>query len=308
VLAENLILLVDLGNLDEDTQRLLGGLLLARVQLAAFRREAVPESQRTMFPIVIDEVQVAAAASEAALRTMLSRGRRMGCALCVANQHPAQLSKALRDELLGNISSLIVMNTDHADATALARELLHIAPGSDVPEPVPVEHIVTQRVGEGVCRFGSGAYALMVRMEPPIPEQPRERGERIKRISWQTYSAPAAAEPEQDLRTTQSRAGSSARPSPSAKPSPRPVSDLSDIELRYLKAVVANPGQASAEYAKLIGLNGTRAAAVRKKLVEKGLVREHRLARKAAGKPALILEPLEPARRATQAAGKEPGA
>ncbi len=305
VLAENLILLVDLGNLDEDTQRLLGGLFMAKAQLAAFRREAVPESQRTMFPIIIDEFQVSAVASEAALRTMLSRGRRMGCALCVANQHPGQLPKALRDELLGNISSLIVMNTDHADAAALSRELLHIPPGSDVPVPVPTEHIVTQRVGEGVCRFGSGAYALMVKMKQPIREQAQERGERIRRVSWATHGIPAALALEQGPGTT-SLALRSSTPGASAEPMLPSVSDLSEVELRYLQAVVENPGQASAEYGKLVGLNGTRAAAVRKKLVERGFVREHRLARKAAGKPALILEPLEPARQAVGAAAKEP--
>lgn len=295
-LTEGLILFVDLGNLDPDSQRLIGGLFLSQLQLAAFRRERVPQSQRTMFPIFIDELQVVAAASEAALLTMLARGRRMGLALCAANQHPGQLSKSLRDGLLGTISSLAVMNVDAADAASLRKELLYVPAGGGTPECVPVEHIVTQRVGQAVCRFGSGAFSLEVKTTPPIPEQPMERGAAIRRASWQAFGnnvrtgAPAQARPR----------GTASTPTDDC----RAVGSrgLSDAEVRFLKAVVADPGRPSAEYARAAGLNGTRAAAVRKGLVARGLVREHRLARKASGQPALIIEPLAVARDVMAAA------
>jgi hypothetical protein len=297
-LAENLILFVDLGNLDPDSQNLIAGLFLSQLQLAAFRRENVPQSRRPMFPVFIDELQTVTAA-EAALLTMLARGRRMGLAICAANQHPGQLSKSLRDGLLGTISSLLVMNVDAADASALRKELLYIPDGGDAPECVPVEHIVTQRVGEGVCRLGSGAFSLMVKLTQPIPEQPRERGEAVKRRSWETFGArpsPAAPMPSADPPSTATHPADA----------PPPADELSETDLRFLRAVVVAPGQASAEYAKAAGLNGTRAAETRKRLVERGYLKEHRLARKTTGKPAMILEPLEPALQAiaTEEAGR----
>lgn len=297
-LADDLILYLDLGNLDPDSQNLLAALFLSQLQLVAFRRERVPQSQRSMFPVFIDELQTVTAA-EAALLTMLARGRRMGLAISAANQHPGQLSKSLRDGLLGTISSLLVLNVDAGDAASLRKELLYIPDGSDTPECIPTEYIVTQRVGESVCRLGSGAFSLKVKLREPIPEQPRDRGEAIKRVSWDTFGArPSPKE------TSHSTTPSGAQlATPSNRPT-APDDSLSETDLRFLQTVVAAPGKASAEYAKAVGLNGSRAAHVRRRLVERGYLREHRLARKAAGKPALILEPLDPARRAVAAAGE----
>lgn len=71
--------------------------------------------------------------------------------------------------------------------------------------------------------------------------------------------------------------------------------DLSDVELRFLRAVVEHPGQKSSEYARLAAISGKRAIEIRKKLANLGYIREHRVATGGRGRNAIVLEPLEDA-------------
>ncbi|MDI6450498.1 hypothetical protein [Anaerobaca lacustris] len=67
--------------------------------------------------------------------------------------------------------------------------------------------------------------------------------------------------------------------------------------LRFLRAVLANPMLRSSEYAKLAGVSPNTAAKVRAVLIEQGLIREHKLESGARGRAAILLEPLEAAKR-----------
>jgi hypothetical protein len=230
---------------------------------------------------------------------LLSRGRRYGLAITLANQFPSQVPLDVRDEILGNVATVVSFDLGSKDAEVLRKQLLYRPLEGEPVRPVPLEALVNQPVGRAVAKLGTGALAFQLHVDPPVKVPPIEVGRLVQQGSWKRFG------------TTPLKSSTPPEPaSPVVAIAPTPAIrfDLAEVELRYLKAVVANPGQASAEYARLVGLNGTRAAAVRKKLVEKGLVREHRLARKAAGKPALILEPLQPARQAVQAAAKEPSA
>ena len=74
--------------------------------------------------------------------------------------------------------------------------------------------------------------------------------------------------------------------------------ELSDAELRYLRAVVSNPGKPSSILPKLAGLGPKRAQIIRRKLIEAGYLREHRITTGKRGRAAVVLEPLEPATEA----------
>ena len=82
------------------------------------------------------------------------------------------------------------LNISAQDAAHIRKELLYIPQGSDTVEPYPVDQIVVQKPGEAICRFGSGAYALKVKIKKPIPEQPKERGFKIRKVSWKTFATP----------------------------------------------------------------------------------------------------------------------
>lgn len=76
---------------------------------------------------------------------------------------------------------------------------------------------------------------------------------------------------------------------------------LSDVERDYLKAVLAAPGQPSSFYSRSLRLSGRRAAVIRDRLIQAGLLRQHTVATRARGRSALVLEPLEAAARAVAA-------
>ena len=62
--------------------------------------------------------------------------------------------------------------------------------------------------------------------------------------------------------------------------------------MRYVKTVMAQPGQPSRSYAKAAGLSGTEAKAIREQLVREGFLREHLVVTGKRGRAAKILEPL----------------
>ena len=70
---------------------------------------------------------------------------------------------------------------------------------------------------------------------------------------------------------------------------------LTEIKLRLLKTVVKQPGKAATFYTKLAGINGRRAAEIRRQLVAAGYLREHSVAAHSRGRTAIVLEPLPPA-------------
>lgn len=288
VLAEKKILLVDLGRLDVAATLLIGQLILARVRGELLRRERIPTAERTRFFFYCDEFQVTAGVAQDDWRAVLSRGRRYGLALTLAHQFPSQVPTAVRDEILSNVSSIVAFSVGSKDGEVLKKELLYRAAENGSIRPVPLEALVNQPVGHAVAKLGTGALAFPLRVDPPVEVPPREVGDRVREISWKKFGGPAMP------------AADKAEPAQGDAAPRSAATDLSELELKFLRVVVEQPGKASGEYAKLTGLNGTRAARVRKKLVAAGYLREHRLARKPQGKPALVLEPLEPAKQACE--------
>jgi len=76
----------------------------------------------------------------------------------------------------------------------------------------------------------------------------------------------------------------------STPPAPEPA--LDEAALRFLQAVIDHPGKPSSEYARLAGMSGARAAALRDDLVAQGFLRQHTVATGARGRSAIVLEPL----------------
>ena len=71
---------------------------------------------------------------------------------------------------------------------------------------------------------------------------------------------------------------------------------LSDAEMRYLRAVVENPGKPSSVYPKLAQMGSRRALKIRSRLRDLGYLREHQVATGGRGRNAIVIEPLEPGR------------
>jgi len=113
-----LLIKLDKGKL-KDAADLLGSLLMAKIQIAAFSRSDIPRSKRTPFYLYIDEFQNFASDSFAVI---LSEARKYGLSLVMAHQTLAQISEELKSLILGNTGIQVFFRVNRHDAQLLAKE------------------------------------------------------------------------------------------------------------------------------------------------------------------------------------------
>jgi DNA-directed RNA polymerase subunit RPC12/RpoP len=121
VMDDGKIVIVNLakGRIGEDNMRLLGGMLVTKIQLAAQERQNIPESERRDFYLYVDEFQNFANESFASI---LSEARKFRLNLVVAHQYIEQLDEKVAAAIFGNIGTIIAMRVGGADATAMETE------------------------------------------------------------------------------------------------------------------------------------------------------------------------------------------
>jgi len=98
---------------------LLGSLLLAKIQMAAFSRSELPPNKRKPFYLYIDEFQNFATES---FGVLLSEARKYGLSLILAHQTLAQIPRELRELILGNTGIQVYFRLNRHDAQILAKE------------------------------------------------------------------------------------------------------------------------------------------------------------------------------------------
>ena len=104
------ILLCDLskGKIGEDNSFFLGSLIIAKLELAAFRRINVPEKDRVDFFLYVDEFQNFATV---AFAQVLSEARKYRLSAILAHQNTVQLENDLLDTIIGNSGTIISFRT-----------------------------------------------------------------------------------------------------------------------------------------------------------------------------------------------------
>lgn len=122
IMDQGKILLVNIskGRIGEDASRLLGGLIITKLQLAAMSRVDIPEAERKDFVLVVDEFQNFATASFA---NILSEARKYRLSLVIAHQYVAQMEEPVRDAVFGNVGTIITFRVGAEDAELLEKEL-----------------------------------------------------------------------------------------------------------------------------------------------------------------------------------------
>lgn len=115
------LLVADLakGAVGEDTSAMLGAVLLAKIQLAAYARATRPPASRRPFHVYVDEVGSIATTS---LAELLAEGRKFSVGLVLACQYLGQLPPGLDESLLGNTGTLICFRLGPDDAERIGRE------------------------------------------------------------------------------------------------------------------------------------------------------------------------------------------
>ncbi len=117
------IVLVSLakGLLGEETSRLLGSFLVARIWQAAMAQADRPEELRPDFNLYLDEFQNYLHLPQS-LDEVLVEARGYHLSLTLANQHLGQLSATTREALSANARTRVVFQCGQEDARYLARE------------------------------------------------------------------------------------------------------------------------------------------------------------------------------------------
>jgi CxxC-x17-CxxC domain-containing protein len=160
------ILIVNLskGKVGEDPSKLLGALLITKIQLAAMSRVDIEEQNRNDFFLYVDEFQNFATESFA---TILSEARKYRLSLILAHQYIAQMDDSVRDAVFGNIGTMLNFRVGAEDAQFLEREF---APEFDSNDLVNLskQHIYVKLMIDGLTSRPFSAITL-----PPreIPER-----------------------------------------------------------------------------------------------------------------------------------------
>ena len=118
-----LILNLAKGRIGEDNSRLLGAMLVTKLQLAAMSRVDIPEEERKDFFLYIDEFQNFASDS---FVNILSEARKYRLALILSHQYVAQLGTGtetkVKDAVFGNVGTMVVFRVGAEDAEFLEME------------------------------------------------------------------------------------------------------------------------------------------------------------------------------------------
>jgi hypothetical protein len=180
-LNEGRLLLAKLpkGTLGEDTSRLLGSFLFARVWQAALARAGQPPEQRRDASCYVDEVQ-----NYLNLPTpfedVLAEARSYRLALCLAHQNLGQLPRDLREAIAANARSKVYFQLSRDDATTLDREVRPELSAHDLA------HLPVFTAAVRLCNDGQPGPAFTLRTQPP-GDPISGRAETVRKSARQRY-------------------------------------------------------------------------------------------------------------------------
>lgn len=115
---KHILIKLDKGTL-KGASDLLGSLLMAKIQMAAFSRSSLRKGQRVPFYLYVDEFQNFATES---FKIVISEARKYGLSLVMANQSLSQIPDDLKSLILGSAGIQVYFRVNRQDAQTLAKE------------------------------------------------------------------------------------------------------------------------------------------------------------------------------------------
>lgn len=182
IMDEGKILIVNLakGRVGEDGMRLLGGMVVTKIQLAAQERQNMPASERRDFYLYVDEFQNFANESFA---TILSEARKYKLNLTVAHQYMAQLEEPVQEAVLGNVGTIIAMRIGPQDAAIFETEFAPTFLPEDLVN-LSKRQMYLRLMVDGVATQPFSANTL-----PPIGRR-MHSSENVIKVSRERYGEP----------------------------------------------------------------------------------------------------------------------
>lgn len=165
------------GRIGEDNSRLLGGMLITKLQLAAMERVDTPEHDRKDFFLYVDEFQNFATPSFA---NILSEARKYRLSLIMAHQYVAQLDEVVADAVFGNVGTIVTFRVGGADAEMLVKEFTPTFIEEDIVNLTKYQ-IILKLMIDGVASQPFSAATL-----PPLAKSTGS-AEKVIRVSRERY-------------------------------------------------------------------------------------------------------------------------
>lgn len=147
------------GRVGEDASRLIGGMLITKMQLSAMERVDIPEADRQDFYLYIDEFQNFATESFA---NILSEARKYRLALIMAHQYIEQLEEEVASAVFGNVGTIVAYRVGAGDAEKMAVEFAPRFLEEDLVN-LPKFNVYLKLMIDGIASDPFSAFTL-----PPI--------------------------------------------------------------------------------------------------------------------------------------------
>lgn len=181
IMDEKKILILNLskGRIGEDASKLLGGLLITKLQLAAMSRVDIPEEERKDFFLYVDEFQNFATESFA---TILSEARKYRLDLTLAHQYISQMEDVVRDAVFGNVGTLVSFRIGAEDAEHLEKEFYPEFTAADLVN-LPKYNIYIRLMVDGVASRPFSAVTLV-----PFKNEEESNAQKIIKHSREKYA------------------------------------------------------------------------------------------------------------------------
>ncbi len=159
VLSESKILICNLskGLIGETVSTLLGSILTTTIQMAAMRRASIPEGERKLCFLYLDEAHSFMSSSFA---TMLSEVRKYGLGLFLTHQYLEQLEEEVQNAVLGNVGTIICFRLGTSDAKVMEQEFYPLFSHDDFVN-LPKYHIYVKLLIDGTTSKGFSAKTII---------------------------------------------------------------------------------------------------------------------------------------------------
>jgi len=183
VMDEKKILIVNLskGRVGEDASRLLGALLITKLQLAAMQRVNIPEAERKDFYLYVDEFQNFATES---FVNILSEARKYRLCLTLGHQYIAQMEEEVRDAVFGNVGTLVSFRVGAEDAEFIEKEFIPEFNAEDFVN-LAKYNIYLKLMVDGLAGRPFSAKTL-----PPFEKPENSNKEKIIKVSRERFGTP----------------------------------------------------------------------------------------------------------------------
>ncbi|MCK5044752.1 type IV secretion system DNA-binding domain-containing protein [Candidatus Parcubacteria bacterium] len=176
-----LILNLSKGRIGEDASRLLGCLLITKLQLAVMSRVDIPEEERKDFFLYVDEFQNFATES---FVSILSEARKYRLSLILGHQYITQMEEGVRDAVFGNVGTLISFRVGADDAEFLEKEFSPEFWARDIVN-LAKYNIYLKLMINGIAGNAFSAQTL-----PPTVALEKSNKDKIIKVSQERYGVP----------------------------------------------------------------------------------------------------------------------